>query len=94
MRSSRLQSSGGHPEGSTTQRGCGSKVTATGVIEPRAAARTHTLEQALMTDVNAVEAADRHHRPWAARVPRGELMEQFHRDVSRPAPWSAGAVRR
>ena len=47
-----------------------------------------------MTDVNAVEAADRHHRPWAARRPCGELMEQFHRDVSRPAPWSAGAGRR
>src|SRR6202035_3056267 len=50
-------------------------------------------QQTLMADVDAVETADRHHRPWAARLPRGELMEQFHRVVSRPTPWSAGAGR-
>ncbi len=51
-------------------------------------------EESLMPDVNAVEAADRHHRPGAARTGCRELVEQFHRDVSRPAPWSAGSGRR
>ena len=42
MRSSRLQSSEGHPEGSTTQRGCGSKVTATGAQSSSGAAAVRT----------------------------------------------------
>ena len=93
-RSSRLESSGGQPGGIDDAARMRIERDRDGGHRPARGHGAHALEQALMPDVDAVEAADRHHRPWAARLPRGELMEQFHRDVSRPAPWSAGAGRR
>ena len=91
-RSSTLQSRGGQPDGSTTQRGCGSNVTATVAWSVSGSRRPHALEQTLMADVHAVEAADRHNRTRGARLPRGELMEQFHR-AAQPASTLVGLSR-